>query len=82
MEDNLHNEYNEHIDPILSDSSIWADRIRFTQECKKLYSRLYFAGYSSQYIANVSKELFKRWEPLYNDFLDTSGFIYDIDDEE
>lgn len=82
MEDNLHNEYSEHIDSILSDSSIWADRIRFTQECKKLYSRLHFAGYSYEYIANVSRELVKRWGPLYNDFLHTSEYRYDLDDEE
>ena len=82
MENNLHNEYNKHIDPILSDRSIWADRIKFTQEYKKLFSRLHLAGYNYQYIANVAQELFKRWGPLYDDFLNTSGFRYDGDDEE
>ena len=81
MEDSLHDEYSEYIDPILSDKSIWANRIRFTQECKKLYSRLHYEGHSYQFISNVSIELFKRWEPLYSHFLNTE-FRYEPDDEE
>ena len=53
MEDNLHSEYSEYIDPILSDSTIWANRIRFYKEYKALGARLHSAGYSNKYISDI-----------------------------
>lgn len=66
MSDGINHEFDKYIDPILSDESIWRNSNNFRQARKELYCSLRREGYSDEYINNeVIVELFKRWEPLY-----------------
>lgn len=70
MSDGINHEFDKYIDPILSDKSIWTSSVRFEEARAKLRVGLHNEGYSPDYIISVCTELMKRWEPLYQDYLD------------
>lgn len=65
---NTNHDYDEYINPILNDESIWLDSSNFRQARKRLYSSLRLKGYNNDYIEDVMAELFTRWEPLYREY--------------
>ncbi len=70
MVEDIDHAYDEYIDPILSDESIWASEHVFTAEKARLYLRLLHEGYSKDFILSVAKELSKRWGVLIDEYLE------------
>ncbi len=80
MSDNINHEYDKYIDPILSDKSIWSVPSNFRKAKRMLYVSLIREGHSDEFLHNVVEELFKRWEPLYDEY-HRNAFYFEDDIE-